>query len=394
MQLTVQASARARPAPFRQVGLAARLLACALATAVVLTAGEQPRELRVRQAVAPSSFVLLDWEVARLSERASRITAGLVGQRPPAGPEGRAAVAAYFAAAPSEREPLRASAEAAIEVELTDVLAGEGLVTPLPLAPGGSVVFPPVSFSFVSPPRVLVVSPRDRIAVVQSELLRPDVTPERVESLESAVDSQDVSSLVVSIGGLATYPSMVLQGTRPRDALVGVAHEWIHGYLFFHPLGRAYWSSAAARAINETATDMASRELGEALARALGQDTLAVQPTASPAAGPPAGRAFRDLMRATRIEVDRLLAAGKVGQAEAYMRDRREDLVAAGYDIRKLNQAYFAFYGSYGDAAAGSSPIPGRLKRLRDASPSVGDFLRRVAQLTNGDDLARAVGDA
>ncbi len=75
------------------------------------------------------------------------------------------------------------------------------------------------------------------------------------------------------------------------------------------------------------------------------------------------------------------------------MRTRRDELRERGYAIRKLNQAYFAFHGSYGDAAAGASPIPGRLQRLRERSTSVADFLRRVGQLTSAADLARAVGE-
>ena len=67
--------------------------------------------------------------------------------------------------------------------------------------------------------------------------------------------------------------------------------------------------------------------------------------------------------------------------------------MAAGFQIRKLNQAYFAFYGSYGDAAAGVNPIPRQLGWLRAASGSPGEFLRRVGQLTSAEDLARAVGE-
>ena len=43
------------------------------------------------------------------------------------------------------------------------------------------------------------------------------------------------------------------------------------------------------------------------------------------------------------------------------MRARRDELQQHGYQIRKLNQAYFALYGSYGDgfAASPANPIPG-----------------------------------
>ena len=88
-----------------------------------------------------------------------------------------------------------------------------------------------------------------------------------------------------------------------------------------------------------------------------------------------------------------LVHDGKIDEAEAYLRDRRQDFLAAGFKIRKLNQAYFAFYGSYGDGASGVNPIPRQLGWLRAASGSPGEFLHRVGQLTSAADLARAVGE-
>ena len=41
------------------------------------------------------------------------------------------------------------------------------------------------------------------------------------------------------------------------------------------------------------------------------------------------------------------------------MEERRPYLNARGFGVRRLNQAYFAFYGSYAEGAAGSSPIAG-----------------------------------
>jgi hypothetical protein len=174
---------------------------------------------------------------------------------------------------------------------------------------------------------------------------------------------------------------------------VAVTHEWIHGYLFFTPLGLRYWSSQEARMINETAAEMVSRELGPRAARELGLDSLP-PPGASRSTAPrPSMIQFRAMMRETRVKLDSLLRAGRIDEAEAYLRERRLDFVAAGFQIRKLNQAYFAFHGSYGDAAAGVNPIPRQLGWLRAASGSPGEFLRRVGQLTSTEDLARAVGE-
>ncbi|MCC7369725.1 MAG: hypothetical protein IT306_14945 [Chloroflexi bacterium] len=352
-----------------------------------------PAELRVRQLAAPLAFPLVDWHLARLAERGDRIGLGLLGAHPVPGPADRAAVAAYFAARPSDRQPLAVPAERAFERAVSDVLWQEGLTTAAPWSGSGQILFPPVAFTFTAPPEVLIVSRRDRVSVVQSELLRPGVSVADAERLEAATDDLGYSSLVVEIGGLATYPTMVLQNTRPLDAAVAVAHEWIHGYLFFTPLGRRYWSSQDARTINETAAEMVSRELGPRIARSLDLESPAARPPDQPSGAQPSLLQFRSLMRETRITLDRLLRAGQIDEAEAYLRDRRQDFLTAGFQIRKLNQAYFAFYGSYGDAAAGVNPIPRQLGWLRAASGSPGEFLRRVGQITSAEELARAVGE-
>lgn len=393
MASTSLAHAPARPWPRSTVRARPWTTAafCLVALVLLLSGGTPPRPLRVEQTAAPLAFPLVDWHLARLAERSQRIVLGLLGARPAPSDADRAAVRAYFAASPPERAALAPAAEAGIERAATSVLRDEALGTAAPWASDGALIFPPVSFTFTAPPRVLVVSRRDRIGVVQSELLRTDISTAEAERLEAAVDSLGYSSLVVPIGGLATYPTMVLEGTRPLDTVTAVAHEWVHGYLFFTPLGLRYWSSQEARTINETAAELVSRELGPRIAHELGLD---VAPTGRPEAPRPATLQFRTMMRETRVELDQLLAAGRVEEAEVYLRARRLDFLAAGYEIRKLNQAYFAFYGSYGEGAAGRSPIPGQLERLRAASGSPGAFLERVGRITSAAELARAVGEA
>jgi hypothetical protein len=358
-----------------------------------LTGGPQPRELRVEQLAASRAFPIVDWHLERIGERLDKIGLGLLGARPTPTGADRAAAAAYFAARPAERAPLATGAETAIERAVATVLRGEGLDRPAPWTADGEIVFPPVSFAFTSPPEVLVVSRRDRIGVVQSELLRPGIKVTDAERLEADVDALGYSSLVTPIGGLATFPTMVVDTNRPLDAVIAVTHEWVHGYLFFTPLGLRYWSSPDARTINETTAEMVSRELGPRAARELGIDSSPALATAR-LSSQPSKPLFRTMMRETRGKLDAYLRAGQIDDAEAYLNARRLDFVAAGFEIRKLNQAYFAFYGSYGDAAAGDNPIPRQLGRLREASGSTGEFLRRVGQLTSADDLARAVGDA
>jgi hypothetical protein len=84
-----------------------------------------------------------------------------------------------------------------------------------------------------------------------------------------------------------------------------------------------------------------------------------------------------------------LLAEGEVERAEAYMEERRAFFVENGYAIRKLNQAYFAFYGAYADTpgATGDDPVGPTVVALREQSDSLRDFLRRVAPVTSFEQL-------
>jgi hypothetical protein len=349
-----------------------------------------PRPLRVEKISASRAFPLADWLLTRLAERSQHIALALLGAEPVPTASDAANAAAYFAAHPGDRAPLAEGAEIALERAVSEVLRDSGLTVTAPWTGDGQILFPPVSFTFTAPPEVLIVSRRDRIETVQSELLRPGIPIAGAERLEAATDTLGYSSLVVPIGGLATYPTMVLETTRPVDAAVAVTHEWIHGYLFFSPLGLRYWSSQDARMINETTAEMLSQELGPRAARALGLET---RPTPQPATPQPSMIRFRAMMRETRVQLDSLLRAGKLDEADVYLEARRLDFLAAGWQIRKLNQAYFAFYGSYGDAAAGVNPIPRQLATLRADSNSPGEFLRRVGQLTSAAELARAVGE-
>jgi hypothetical protein len=85
-----------------------------------------------------------------------------------------------------------------------------------------------------------------------------------------------------------------------------------------------------------------------------------------------------------------LLASGHIAQAEAYMEARRQHFVANGYPIRKLNQAYFAFYGGYADVpggAAGDDPTGPMLREIRAHSPSLRFFIEQVAAIKQYEEL-------
>lgn len=281
------------------------------------------------------------------------------------------------------RESLRNDVEELLESEIAAVIAEAGLRR----GPGPfEIVFPPVDFRLDSAPTVLAVSPRDRIRLAETVLLDSDVEVAERESVEATLAAEhDLSALVIPIGGLASYPAIV-SGTRDlRRTLEIVAHEWLHQYWFFYPLGFNYFASAEMTTLNETAADIAGRELGDlAYERLTG---IRPPPPGAPSLGRSDERAFDfgDEMRETRRTVDAMLAQGLIDEAEQYMEDRRRVFVANGYAIRVLNQAYFAFHGTYAESPASVSPIAGQLHDLRERTPTLGEFIRTVARFPTYD---------
>jgi hypothetical protein len=67
-----------------------------------------------------------------------------------------------------------------------------------------------------------------------------------------------------------------------------------------------------------------------------------------------------------------------------------------GYVIRKLNQAYFAFYGSYADSPigpAGEDPVGAAVRELRSRSATLIEFVNRMAWLTSFEDLQKVLAE-
>ena len=281
------------------------------------------------------------------------------------------------------REALRNDVEELLESELAAVIADAGLrrgAGPL------KAVFPPVDFRLDVTPRVLAVSPRDRIRLSETVLLDGDSEVAEWEAIEASLAAEhNLSALVLPIAGLAAYPAIV-SGTRDlRRTLEIVAHEWLHQYWFFDPLGFNYFASAEMTTLNETAADIAGRELGDlAYERLTGTPPPTPAATARPSSDEHAFD-FGDEMRETRRTVDALLAQGRIDEAEQYMEVRRRLFVDNGYSIRVINQAYFAFHGTYAESPASVSPIAGQLHHLRERSPTLGDFIRTVARFATYD---------
>lgn len=260
---------------------------------------------------------------------------------------------------------------------------------------------PPVVFQFTEPPYYLILSPRDRIELRLGIYLQPHLSLATRVALEEAAEQTlpNTSALVEGIGGLATWPTMLVDTADIRWVVTTIAHEWVHTYLILYPLGQRYFDSPDMAAINETVADMVGQEIGhKVLARFYPEHAPPQEPVGPSQVKPvtptptPAFDFVRE-MRITRETVDRLLAEGRIAEAEAYMEARRRVFVAHGYYIRKLNQAYFAFHGTYrtGPAAPAEDPIAPRLRRLRAQSASLAEFLAKVREIRRLDDLMRLV---
>jgi hypothetical protein len=299
---------------------------------------------------------------------------GLLG---PNGPGEAAVLEDRLSSLERRRSRLRAGVEETLESEVSAILAREGLDSRIGL------IFPPVDVSLSSPPRVLVVSPRERIERTHTLLLRPDLRVADMEGLEDKVlREQDMAALVVGIGGVATYPTVIRGDMSLRHALSTAAHEWLHTFWFFRPLGWNISSSEDMNTLNETAADLAGAELGDRVYQALtGEEIEERRPVPPSRDAQPQDEARFDFdreMRKTRLRVDELLGQGKVREAEEYMEERRKLFVGNGFPIRKLNQAYFAFHGTYASNPASVSPIGGQVERVRGAAGSLGDFIRTM----------------
>jgi len=281
-----------------------------------------------------------------------------------------------------------------IQRQVRDVLNDLGIKNPL----GNflSIRFPPVTFILAEPPRILVTSPRDKIEIQQEVRLKPDVSIAQAESIESQTQDLGVSSVVLTLGGMGTFPAFVNRNSSLSDVLNTAAHEWSHHYLFFKPLGFRYALDLIGIVddydivtINETVAGMFGDEL-EALVYEKYYNQYRPLPDATEDITPVFD--FNAAMRNIRSTVDGLLAEGKIDDAEAYMETQRQFLLTKGYYIRKLNQAYFAFNGTYASEPTSVSPIGTAVKAIRTESATLKAFLNTVSGITSLDELNKIAG--
>src|ERR1700687_3984472 len=167
---------------------------------------------------------------------------------------------------------MRPTVQTTVSAQIEEELKRQG-IRPSPMSWAPSYGFPFALPSFVPGvffqlgvlPDLLIVAPTDRIEIVGSILVEPNLPADEIERLEGGADGLGMSSVVTGIGGLAAYPSMLPDTGSARDLLNAVAHEWTHHYLALRPLGQSYFQNYQMREINETVADMVGHEIGAAV---------------------------------------------------------------------------------------------------------------------------------
>lgn len=289
-------------------------------------------------------------------------------------------------------------AEAVIQDQVSQTLDAMGLIElkqPLP----------PVLYHVTDLPKNLIISPRNIIHQEKSVSLQPDLSPSEEITLESSVEANtDFSALVVPVGGVGTYPTMVISTGNLLYLVDTVAHEWTHNLLIFRPLGWNYSTAPALRTMNETAASIAGEEISWFLIRRFFGDLIKPEENLSYKTyessfipfSPEKQESFnfQKEMYQTRVTVDELLAQNKVAEAEKFMEARRRIFWENGFKIRKLNQAYFAFYGAYANepySAAGADPVGNDVRILRARSRNLLSFLQKISWMSTYGQLQQVV---
>lgn len=312
-----------------------------------------PDQTRAFNPVSQNSFSIWEWVLRQGSSKVyDRLTIKV-----PQETSTRAAILNDFFR--THNPQLIPQVEGIIAAEIEETLAAEG------------ISFPPAIFKLGSPPTLLVLSPRAQIAMSEGILLNPALSDGQKEEIESYATKikPTQSALVVDLGGFSLFPASV-EIYSPRQTVKAAAHEWCHHYLSLFPLGWAFFGDA--RNINEITCGIVGEEVGTKIATKYGWSRPS---NTNPA--PENKPNLEQELKQTRVIVEGLLAQGKVEEAEALMESERVFL-SQYYRIRKLNQAYFAFYGFYGGGAAGNDPTADQVGALRTKSSSLGSFLGEI----------------
>lgn len=288
-------------------------------------------------------------------------------------------VTEYFSATEERRKSLEDTVERILESQIEEILIEEDIFG-----------FPPVNLKLGTLPRLLVISPRDKIESMREIMLDSGLSLQEIEYIEARADELGVSSLIVKLGGYGgVYPSFVTDSASLRVTIDTAVEEWIHQYLAFKPLGFRFVLDLLGVArnyeiatINETVASMVSDEISAIICNRYYPRQKEPEEDASD---------FDREMREIRLAVDDYLARGEIEAAEEFMEQKRQYLASKGHRIRKLNQAYFAWHGTYADEPTSVSPIGVELRQLRSECGSIKEFLDTIAEMTSRQDLKDSI---
>jgi len=284
---------------------------------------------------------------------------------------------------------LQNKVETIIELQIRAVLRQNGIINPFDSV--FRVNFPPIAFELAEPPHLLVISPRNQIDRIRDVLLLQNMTTDQMNNIENQVEASGYSALAVELGGLGvTYPTFVNSNSSLHDVLNAATEEWVHQYLAFKPLGFRYVLDLLGISrnqdiitMNESLAGIVSSEIGDEVYNKYYASYFPASNNPPSTISSAPAFDFNAAMRQIRQNVDAYLAAGQIDQAEQYMNEQRNYLQTQGYYIRKLNQAYFAFYGTYADTPAYIDPIGTAIQDIRNQRSSLKDFLNAVDHVTS-----------
>lgn len=330
----------------------------------------------------------------------------ILGQgKPRDSAEEAATVKRYFASNPRDVS-MEPQVETILENQITDVLKDEGIDS-----------FIPVMAKITGPAKSLQVSPRNEIKLVKQIPMKHNISLEEIEQLEKRVfEEAKFSAAVAENGGLATVPPVIVRNTDLLGMIKTTAHEWFHQYLVLRPLGWEYLLHYSgiklnneAVNINETLADIVAGEIGRKVFESYYQEDEkqeaheVSQKHYEDDSNPPFD--FNKAMKDVRIQVENDLKEGEIEKAEQFMEEKRIELSSRG-GPRKLNQAYLAFSGNYKDGPSPEYEVaeqtlekPQRqllsptdmLKKLREESKSLKEFLDKAGEITSIDQLKKSI---
>ena len=186
-----------------------------------------------------------------------------------------------------------------------------------------------------------------------------------------------MSAIILNIGGIAFYPSLIPKDINNNKIIKNIIHEWLHQYFALYNLGQNIYKNNKMLALNETIVSYISEELASNIISKTQSTNIKSQRINS----------FNSEIRFTRSITDNLLSKNKIDMAETFMLAQTNKLNYQGYQIRKINQAYFAFYGSYADSPQSISPIYQQLQDLREKRLNIGELVNEIKNISTYEDF-------